>query len=64
MLGEDVLVAPVVVEHQRQRRLYLPLADFQWQELHTQKIFTGGQHIEISAPLTHLPVFIKQGLTV
>lgn len=61
MLGDDILVAPVVSDGARERRVYLPQGCWQWGE--TGERMTGGRHLTVSAPLTTLPYFIRCGAT-
>ncbi len=57
MFGTDYLVAPVLYAGQRERRLYLPVG--QWQNIHTGELVTGGQTITADAPLDIIPVYKK-----
>ena len=56
MLGDDVLVAPVVEEGARTRTLRLP--DGQWEYV-DKTVYTGGV-VQVSAPLDVLPYFVKR----
>ena len=56
MLGEDVLVAPVVEEGARSRTLRLP--DGVW-EYADKTVYTGGV-VQVPAPLHVLPYFVKK----
>ncbi|UVJ41304.1 TIM-barrel domain-containing protein [Arthrobacter sp. CJ23] len=58
LFGADILVAPVVESGARSRRLYLPGAGT-WTEVRTGKRFTGGQWVEVDAPITSVPVFAR-----
>lgn len=58
MFGPDVLVAPILYEGHRSRRVYLP-AGAEWKEVNTGLICKGGQWIECNAPLDVIPVFLK-----
>ena len=60
MFGNDILVAPVIYEGQRSRKAYLP-AGTEWMSVHEEKLFTGGQWVECSAPLDVIPLFLRQG---
>lgn len=63
MLGNDVVVAPVVVKGALSRDIYLPAGN--WKELKTGKFFAGGQWLKnFSAPLDTLPVFVREGADV
>lgn len=58
MMGEGVLVAPVVAgEHERD--LYLP--DGEWFDFWTGKKLDGKRHVTVEAPLHQIPVFVKSG---
>ena len=63
LFGSDVLVAPVLYENQRQRKVYLP-AGVQWKHVWTGEIYTGGQTISVEAPIEQIPLFIKEGSKV
>jgi len=60
MCGNSILVCPVYGYKQRSRKLYLP-SGANWYEQGSNKMYTGGQTIEVDAPVTKLPVFIKEG---
>ena len=58
LFGSDMLVAPVMYYNMREREVYLPLgAD--WTDVWTGKTYTGGQTVQVSAPLEQIPVFLK-----
>ena len=56
MLGNDILVAPVVEEGMRERKVVLPEGKWICDE---GKVFEGGQTIGIEVPLKRLPYFKK-----
>ncbi|MGN0564054.1 MAG: TIM-barrel domain-containing protein [Candidatus Heritagella sp.] len=60
LFGGDVLVAPILFEGQRSRRVYLPGKDT-WKNAHTGESFAGGQWVEAEAPLDVIPVFLREG---
>lgn len=60
LLGEHLLVAPVLTEHSRRRLVYLP-ASSDWYDFWTQQLYQGGQWICVEAPLDHLPIFVRAG---
>ncbi len=66
MLGEHLLVAPVVDEGARQRSVYLPrLPQGQkWFDFYTQDAFESGRIHTVPAPLQHLPLFVRQGAKI
>ncbi|WP_417068609.1 TIM-barrel domain-containing protein [Niveibacterium terrae] len=55
LVGDDLLVAPVLVEGARCRDIWLPPGT--WREQRTGKQFSGGWLREHPAPLDHLPLF-------
>jgi alpha-glucosidase len=59
MLGGQYLVAPVVEEGARIRRVYLPkLPTGQtWQDFESGEVFASGQYHTVDAPLAKLPLF-------
>jgi hypothetical protein len=62
LLGEDVLVAPVVEAGARSRDLYLPPGD--WRDASTGETFRGPVKLaNFPAPLSRLPVFERLGST-
>ena len=60
LFGPDVLVAPVMYEGATSRSVYLPKGA-RWTELHTGREFEGGQTITADAPLSVIPVFLRDG---
>lgn len=56
MLGESMLVAPVVEESQRERYIYFPKG--KWVDQHG-KNFQGPSNIKVFSPLEELPYFKK-----
>ena len=63
MLGDDLLVAPVVEPGIQTRRVYLPVLPEggKWFDFYSKQAYASGQWIEVAAPLAHLPLFAKQG---
>jgi alpha-glucosidase len=60
MLGDAVLVAPVIEKEATQREIYLPAGH--WRDYATQKVVEGGRVLHnYPAPLDMLPVFIDVG---
>ncbi|MDJ1160173.1 glycoside hydrolase family 31 protein [Chelatococcus sp. SYSU_G07232] len=64
MLGESLLVAPVVEQGATSRRLYLPACPEGWCELDTGAWHAGGQTVSVDAPLERCPVFVRGGHAV
>jgi len=60
MFGPNILVAPVLYEGVRSRKVYLPLgAD--WKDANTDIVYKGGLWIECDAPIDIIPLFIREG---
>lgn len=59
LLGDDVLVAPVVTEGATSRSVYFP--EGCWRHGETGERFTGPATLEVAAPLDSLPWFVKCG---
>ncbi len=60
LLGDSILVAPVIEEGASSRRVYFPPG--KWTSLlGPKKQFIGGQEIVVPAPLDTIPVFLKEG---
>ena len=57
MVGENILVAPIVKQGASKRMVYLPKGE--WVDYFTNKIYQGNQYIIVNAPLDALPLFIK-----
>lgn len=57
MVGDKVLVAPVVTQGQRSRAVWLP--EGEWIDYWTGERHDGGRDILVDAPLDKLPLFIK-----
>jgi alpha-glucosidase len=62
LFGEDLLVAPVVVEGEVQRKVYLPKGE--WYDHRAGKLYTGPQQITVEAPLDYIPIFVRSGAIV
>lgn len=58
MFGPDLLVAPILHENLRKRKVYLPQGD-QWREVSTGKWVEGGTWHECEAPLDTIPLFVR-----
>ncbi len=56
MLGSDILVAPVIVQGQTQRKVVLPCG--KWLYLGKDE-YEGGSVVEVPAPIDVLPYFVK-----
>ncbi|BAQ57590.1 alpha-glucosidase [Lactobacillus acetotolerans] len=58
MVGDDLLVAPVVTEGQTERAVYLPKGD--WLDFWTGSEYAGNTSILVKAGLDKLPLFIEK----
>lgn len=63
LVGRDLLVAPVLVQNQRARSVYLPKGD-RWVDWWTGTRYDGGLTIKIDAPLDRLPLFVRAGASI
>ncbi len=59
MVGQDLLVAPVVEQGATSRRVYFPAGC--WQHGESGERFEGGRESEVRAPVTSLPWFVRCG---
>jgi alpha-glucosidase len=59
MLGDVILVAPVLEPGATERELYLPRGV--WYEYDTGKLIDGSRSVTISAPLERMPIYIRAG---
>jgi alpha-glucosidase len=66
MLGDAMLIAPVVEEGARTRTLYLPKLDGEgkWFDFFTRESFEGGHTRTIPAALEKLPIFVRSGAEI
>lgn len=60
MVGDALLVAPVLTPETDSRPVYLPQGQA-WVDYWTGQYHPGGQTLTVNAPLTRLPIFIKAG---
>ena len=60
MFGPDILVAPVLYDGKRQRTVYLPTG-CRWRDHARGEIIEGGQVRVADAPLSRIPVFLREG---
>ncbi len=64
MLGDALLVAPVVEQGATERRVYLPKGPQAWFDFATGQRFEAGQLHVVAAPLNCLPLFAKAGASI
>jgi alpha-D-xyloside xylohydrolase len=60
MYGPAFLVAPVTEQGATSRKVYLP-AGTDWYNYWTNEKLSGGQTVDVSAPIDTLPLFVKAG---
>lgn len=60
MCGKSLLVSPVYEFKQRSRNVYLP-AGANWYDFYSNTFYNGGQTINATAPISNIPVFVKEG---
>ncbi|HJT67610.1 MAG TPA: TIM-barrel domain-containing protein [Pyrinomonadaceae bacterium] len=62
MVGEDLLVAPIMKPDLTRRLVYLPPGV--WYDYWTSKKYTGGTMINVDAPLDTVPLFVRAGAMI
>lgn len=62
MLGDAILVAPVLEPGVTQREVYLPRGA--WYEFDTGKLIDGAQSVTAAAPLERMPLYVRAGKVV
>jgi len=63
LVGRNLLVAPIVKEGMRSRRVYLP-AGADWINWWTSETLAGGRDHEVAAPLDQFPLFVRVGAVI
>lgn len=64
MLGDALLVAPVVEQGATTRTVYLPKGPQQWVDFHTGARLAGGATHTVEAPMSVLPLFARAGAAI
>ncbi len=59
MLGEKLLIAPVLTGGSSTRSLYVP--EGYWIDYWTGETIKGGQQVTVPAPLEHIPILVRAG---
>jgi alpha-glucosidase len=62
MIGDDLLVAPVLKPDLTRRLVYLPKGT--WYDYWTNKVYAGGTMISVEAPLETVPMFVRGGTII
>jgi alpha-D-xyloside xylohydrolase len=58
LVGDNLVVAPVVAGT-NERSVYLPEGD--WFDFWSGQLYHGRQHVQVTVPLTEVPLFVKSG---
>lgn len=64
MLGDALLVAPVVQARATSRDVYLPAGPSAWVDFHTGERYQAGRAHTVAAPLYTLPLFARAGAEI
>ncbi|KPI49183.1 family 31 glucosidase [Clostridioides difficile] len=59
MLGDEILVAPIMNYKDRSRKVYLPKGHT-WENIFNGVSYEGGATYKIECPLEEIPIFLKQ----
>lgn len=62
MVGDTLLVAPVLNKNQTEREIYLPRG--RWFDYRTNQLYYGGQLVRVPAPLAKIPIFARAGQVI
>ena len=62
MIGDDLLVAPILKPDVVRRLVYLPRGN--WYDYWTSKQYKGNQTISVDAPLDTVPMFVRAGAII
>lgn len=62
MIGDDLLLAPIVKPDVTRRLVYLPAGV--WYDYWTSKRYSGGTTITVDAPLDVVPIFVRGGAII
>ncbi|PHR96764.1 MAG: alpha-glycosidase [Leeuwenhoekiella sp.] len=62
LLGNDIMICPVVTKGAQTRTVYLPQGD--WINYWTGEKHSGSQYLNVLCPLDQIPIFIKEGAMI
>ncbi|HEY8458323.1 MAG TPA: glycoside hydrolase family 31 protein [Actinopolymorphaceae bacterium] len=62
LLGDALLVAPVIAEGARERTVRLPRG--RWYDRRSGQAYDGPGHVTVAAPLDVIPVFVRAGSVI
>jgi alpha-glucosidase len=63
MVGDALLIAPVLDKGQTEREVYLP-QNSSWYDFGSDQSFAGGQTIRAKTPLDTMPIFARAGCVI
>lgn len=58
LIGENILVCPVIENHAKNCQVYLPQGN--WIDFDTNEIFKGNQQINVNVDINKMPIYIKE----
>ena len=62
LLGNDLLIAPVVAPGGTGRQVYLPAGD--WYDWHTGELVGGKRFLTVATPLDRIPIYARGGAII
>lgn len=62
MFGDDILFAPITVQGQTERKVYLP--EGSWVLTKDRKVYAGGGYVTVQAEIDEFIAFVKEGAEV
>jgi oligosaccharide 4-alpha-D-glucosyltransferase len=57
--GSEMIVAPIIVKGQQERKIYLP--EGRWVDFHFGTVYQGKQWIDYPVTIEQIPVFVRSG---
>jgi alpha-glucosidase (family GH31 glycosyl hydrolase) len=61
MYGPDLLVAPIWEKQKRSQEVYFPSGDSWRDAWRPERIYQGGQTVEVPAEMHQIPLFVREG---
>lgn len=62
LLGDSILIVPILEERQKERTIYLP--EGRWYDIHNEAWFEGNRVIRVPISLRDIPVYVKEGAVI
>jgi alpha-glucosidase len=62
LIGDDLLVAPVMEQGKRKQTVYLPRGE--WFDYWTGRRYSGPMEVSVDAPLSSIPIFVRGGAMI